>query len=189
MTVFLVRHGEPNYEAVKDLGLVSYLADLTPKGFSQAKEAALKLKDSGAEIILTSPYTRALQTAYTIKEETNLPIIVEPRLHEWLEDTTHRNTLENGYFKSMYDEFLENKGKKNSNTIFPWEDINTVACRAHSVLEKYRQFGYKKIIVVAHAIVIRTLGYTEQTFPYGTIFEKEFDENTKYTGFIPWYGC
>ena len=38
MEVLFIRHGEPDYGNVRNLGLVSYLGDLTRKGLQQAHD-------------------------------------------------------------------------------------------------------------------------------------------------------
>ncbi len=186
MKIIFVRHGEPTYESVKDLGLVSYLAELTSKGLSQAYEVSRILKDSGAELIISSPYTRALQTAAIISKETGISMIVDPLIHEWVEDTTHLNTLDETHCKAVYNEFIAHNGKQSSDTIYGWENIDHVAKRAYGAMQRYHILGCQKIIVVSHAMLIRTFGYNEPQFPYCGIFEKEFDENTKFEGLIPW---
>lgn len=188
MKVLLIRHGEPNYKNVASLKLVSYLAELTPLGISQAENVSkdTRLKDS--EIIVASPFTRALQTAAIISKNTNIPLIVEPMLHEWLEDTSHLFTLDMHYGRAAYHEFCDNNHERNLNCIYNWESASHVAERSFSVLKKYYDLGYEKIIVVAHAMLIRTFGYKKQEFPHCEIFEYDFDENSSYKGITPWTG-
>ena len=45
-----------------------------------------------AELIVSSPYTRALQTAAIISRETGLKICIEVDLHEWETDKTNQYT-------------------------------------------------------------------------------------------------
>ena len=40
MHILFIRHGEPSYDKVHDLSLVSYLGELTPDGIQQAKKVA-----------------------------------------------------------------------------------------------------------------------------------------------------
>lgn len=188
MEVLFIRHGEPNYENVRDLGLVSYLGELTEEGILQACEVANDYRIRDIDVVLASPFTRALQTAYIIADTNSLPLCVEPALHEWLADKTHQRTLDPEYGRNSYHEFLEHNGIRDENCKYNWESAEEIAARAYPVLEFYRKRGYKRIVVVAHAMLIRTFGYKEQKFPYCGIYEMEFTEESKYEGFVPWNG-
>ncbi|MBO5180071.1 MAG: histidine phosphatase family protein [Clostridia bacterium] len=186
MKVLFVRHGEPCYENVRSLNLVSYVADLTPLGVAQAENIADDDRLQDADLIVSSPFTRALQTASIISRKTQIPLAVEPHFHEWLEDTSHIFTLHPTYGNNSYKEFFDNNFERNSNCIYNWEAASHIAERAFPAMRKYYDKGYKKIIVVAHAMFMRTFGYDKQELPYCHVFEYEFDENSHYTGFTPW---
>lgn len=188
MKVLLIRHGEPNYENVTNLNLVSYLAELTPRGVSQAETVADDERLKGAELIVASPFTRALQTASIISTKTQIPLTVEPLFHEWLEDTTHLFSLDPVYGRAAYHEFLDNSYERNSNCVYNWESASHVAERGLSGMKKYYEMGYEKIIVVAHAMFIRTFGYAKQKLPHCHIHEYEFDKTSSYKGITPWKG-
>ena len=48
----------------------------------------------GAQLIVSSPYTRALQTASIISRAVDIPLQVEMELHEWLPDLNYCNKYE-----------------------------------------------------------------------------------------------
>mgnify|MGYP001625292290 CR=1 FL=1 len=80
MEMVLIRHGEPDTAACDSRNFAGQgyeLAPLTQKGVAQAKEAAHSPLLQGAQMILSSPYTRALQTAAEISRVTGLEIRVE----------------------------------------------------------------------------------------------------------------
>lgn len=82
---YLIRHGEPNYEAVSEIGFYGFgrsFAPLSSRGIMQAEATAEDSRLLDADIIVSSPYTRALQTAAIISRKVNKPIIIEPELHE-----------------------------------------------------------------------------------------------------------
>lgn len=184
--VLLIRHGEPCYENVTNLNLVSYLAELTPIGISQANDVAEDERLQDAELIVSSPFTRALQTASIISRKTQIPLVVEPMFHEWLEDTSHLFTVDPNYGRASYHEFYDNNGERNNDCIYNWEAASDVAKRSFSGMKTYYKLGFKKIIVVAHAMFIRTFGYDKQEMPHCNVYEYEFDENSHYEGFTPW---
>ena len=61
-------------------------APLSEKGIHQAEMTAIDDRLKSAELIISSPYTRALQTASIISRETGLKICVEVDLREWEPD-------------------------------------------------------------------------------------------------------
>ena len=83
MTLLLVRHGESegNVEGLIQGQLDKPLTDL---GHVQAKAVAERLRaDGGADRIVTSPLSRALQTAEAIGSALDLPVTTDDRLMEY----------------------------------------------------------------------------------------------------------
>ena len=71
-TFYLVRHGEPTYKPVdvrKFIGHGRDLAPLTKNGIEGVKKTANDSRLKNCEIIVSSPYTRALQTAAILSKE------------------------------------------------------------------------------------------------------------------------
>ena len=190
MTKFiLVRHGEPTYDEViklnfKGTGLA--LAPLTPKGINEVKKTAENKIFENSDILISSPYTRAMQTASIIGQKYNLDINVEPLLHEWIPD------LSNNY--NTEEEFLEliriaksdwELKKQNHNHIcsFKTEALEHVQTRAIDALSKY--LNYDKIIVVSHGLLISTLFKEKiklQTAGFIMVTDSEINENLKQIG-------
>ena len=162
---YLIRHGEPNYEAVSSIGFYGFgrnLAPLSEKGIQQAKATAEDIRLLDADIIVSSPYTRALQTAAIISRKINKPIIMEPELHEWIADKT--NTLSSGKEAArLSKEFNECKGVYPDGQEMRWETLSSLRARAKRVADKYAE--YNKVIFVAHGMVFRTLTYIEKMAP------------------------
>ena len=66
MKVVLIRHGEPRYDEVIKRGYIGQgydLGKLTGRGVKQAINVSSSFRLDDAELIVSSPYTRALQTA------------------------------------------------------------------------------------------------------------------------------
>ena len=186
MKILFIRHGEPNYENVTRLGLVSYLGELTKEGVTQAEKVSHDDRLKGAELIVSSPFTRALQTGAIISKNTGIPLTVEPAFHEWLADCAHTQTLDNEYSKLAYKEFCENNFELAPSSNLRFESVNQIVARAYPAMMKYLEMGYSKIIVTTHAMLMRTMGYQKQKIPYCTIFERDFDENSKFERFVAW---
>ena len=67
---YLVRHGKTDYSERNTKiyqGFGVNLSKLSEKGVRQVKETALDDRLKGTDLILSSPYTRALQTADSFK--------------------------------------------------------------------------------------------------------------------------
>ena len=74
---YLIRHGEPDYCNMLEKGFYGFGRSFTPlseTGVKQAEKIAKDKRLKTAELIVSSPYTRALQTAAIISRETGLKI-------------------------------------------------------------------------------------------------------------------
>jgi broad specificity phosphatase PhoE len=83
--MILLRHGQSEFNlhfsaTRRDPGIID--PHLTPLGHQQAAEAARVLADRGIERIITSPYTRALQTVAPIARALRVPVLINPIVRE-----------------------------------------------------------------------------------------------------------
>ncbi|WP_411137936.1 histidine phosphatase family protein [Streptomyces sp. C10] len=79
----LIRHGQTTFNAVYDItgrDPLIFDAPLSPLGVEQVAKAAWKIRQLDVELIVTTPLTRALQTAVGLDSGGTTPILVE-RLH------------------------------------------------------------------------------------------------------------
>ncbi len=153
--VLLVRHGEPRYDEVEKKGFFGLGHDfgrLTETGQQQAIERASDERFKDAQLILSSPYTRALQTAAIISRITNISLAVETDLHEWLLDETQTYQVDD--WGAHWHEYSTSKGVKTPESKYPWESFQSMKNRFEAVLNRYKQ--YDKIIVVCHEFVLTT---------------------------------
>ncbi len=155
MKVILIRHGEARYDEVRlrkypnqgfDLGKLSDL------GVSQAEKVSKDKRLLDAELIISSPYTRALQTAAIISKNTNIKLTVENDLHEWMPDVDFTSSPLVG---EAYNDYIKNRGIDTPNKIINWETYENLKKRTHNALKPYIN-KYKKVIVVCHGIVMTT---------------------------------
>lgn len=169
---YLIRHGEANY-AEKNTkiyqGFGENLAPLTEKGVLQIKESAKDKRLTEANLILSSPYTRALQSAAILSKEIQQDIIVETDLHEWVANKNYcfeQDEIAAGNYK----EFKACAGIYPADQPRDWEDYEGLQKRVLAVLERYKQ--YEKVVVVCHGTIIQSLthGYRTQN---GEIVEIE----------------
>ena len=155
MQVIMIRHGEPDWlqsDVRKFIGHGRSLAPLTQKGIEQAREVAKNHLLNDSQIILSSPYTRALQTASYLAVETRLDLNVEVDLREWEPDLTYtfRTAAESA---SLYEDFEKCRGIYPQNETKKWESAEMASTRVINCLKPYAKL-YQKIIVVTHNIVI-----------------------------------
>ena len=76
---YFIRHGEQDWDIIKKHNLSGQAIDLMPLtniGIEQAKKVAKDTRICKSDIIICSPYTRALQTAYIISKETGIDLNV-----------------------------------------------------------------------------------------------------------------
>lgn len=170
MQVLFVRHTEPDYAPVtarKFKGHGRDLAPLTESGIQQAHQVAQDERFQGADLILASPYTRALQTAAIISRICDLPIKVEVDLHEWLVDLNF--DYDNfRHVQAAAREAEAGRGIPFNDREYHWEGYRDLGERAFRVLDRYRDLG--KVICVTHGILIRQFIPVEHV-PLGGVLE------------------
>ena len=109
---YLIRHGQPEYDQLDKFGFYGFGRDFAPlskPGISQAYHAAKDARLQTADIIISSPYTRALQTAQIISSVTGIHVNVEVGLHEWIPDLTNTYSSSEESFR-LSAEFVKFKG-------------------------------------------------------------------------------
>lgn len=156
-TFYLVRHGQTDYsEKNKKIyqGFGVNLCPLSTVGIEEIQYTAKDNRLSDANIILSSPYTRALQTAAILSKELQKDIIVETDLHEWM---ANKNYIYEGDEKAngYYNEFVRGSGSYPTNCEREWEDMNSMRNRVVPILKKYR--NYSSVIVACHGMLIQSL--------------------------------
>ncbi|OFI49489.1 hypothetical protein BG261_02610 [Floricoccus tropicus] len=159
MKVFFIRHSEPDYSKVASpsyFGFARDFAPLTDRGIEIAKQCSANINlFKGAEILVSSPYTRALQTAAYLVQNRDIPFEVAVGLHEWRPDVTGLELGTAEQSKQAYKEFLEHDGKLFDGASFKYEEREHVKQRVSNVLDSYKERGFNSIAVVCHQVVIK----------------------------------
>lgn len=165
MTTFiLVRHGETDYHEVIKKGYVGQaknFAKLSPTGRMQAQNKIEELKNFKADVIVSSPYTRALETASIINQKLNLEIFVENDLHEWIVDTNFEYKISPDL---AFKEYMESRGVINNLHKGHWETYHELQKRVNKALNKY--LSYNCVLVICHANVMRTQTFFDDRIEY-----------------------
>jgi broad specificity phosphatase PhoE len=156
-TFYLIRHGEANYELAEERNLVGSTREFVPltnRGVGQVERLSYQLREHQAELILSSPLTRAMQTAAILSRELDLPMKVEFDLREWIPDFT--NTYEGSDAVLMaYTELLEAGGEWPEDVKKKWEPLSSVRQRVTDTLIRYTNCN--RVFVVCHGAVITSL--------------------------------
>lgn len=185
MKVVFIRHGEPDYLPCDERGFIGHgrdLAPLTISGVQQAEDASKNPELYGCEVIISSPYTRALQTAAIISRNTGIKIDVDVDLHEWRPDKTYQyKTSEQS--SELHQDFWNCKGVYPKGEKRNWETINEIIDRVIPVLDKYLEQRFNKIMVVAHGGIIRRFT-GEANIKYCTPYEVDYDKGYPCIGWI-----
>lgn len=187
MTKFiLIRHGKPTYDDCLNLGFKGNglaLAKLTEEGIEEIKKTAQNKELENSDILVSSPYTRAMQSASIIARKLNLDITVETLLHEWIPDTSNSYDTEEEFLNLIRLAKQEWEIKKQNPSYIcsdKTESIDHVQDRALNALSKY--LDYNKVIIVAHGLLISTLFSKKiklKTGSFITITDTEINENLK----------
>ena len=185
MKIVFIRHGEPDYAPCEERGFIGQgrdLAPLTRAGMEQAENVSKNELLDGCEIIIASPYTRALQTAAIISRNTGIKIEIEVDLREWCSDKTYQNRTEEQK-SALYQDFVDCKGMYPKGETRDWETIEEIIDRVVPVLNKYLELGFDKIMIVAHGGIIRRF-VGEHDIKYCTPYEIDYDREYPRIGWV-----
>lgn len=182
MKVILIRHGDTDYSCClknKLFGSGLNLSPLSNVGIEQAAIVSADERLKNSQLIVTSPYTRAIQTAAIISRNTNIEIKVDYDLHEWVPDLKYLNKY--GEEVIISKDFLKHEGFWPKGGFKNWEPINMLSKRITTAMNKY--LSYDKIIVISHAVVIYHLTGIESV-PNCCIIEMDYKEDYRPLGWF-----
>jgi broad specificity phosphatase PhoE len=168
-TIYLVRHGEADYEQIRERrwpGAMADLAPLTARGYQQAVAAAEQLAAVSAVRLISSPFTRTMHTATVIGCRVNLPVEVEVDLHEWLPDNTF-SWQEHAEVRAFHADFESCGGEWPDGDRRAWEPLSCVRLRSSAALRRaVVSIGDNgSLIAVCHEMVIRSVTGELATHP------------------------
>jgi broad specificity phosphatase PhoE len=152
--LILVRHGESAGNRDRIFALDPHALPLTELGYAQARDAArLIAAHFNPEVVVSSPYLRARETARVIADSLRLAVEVEPDLYE----------RDMGAHKGLsYDSMAS---ASDYDPMRPWawtprggESYQQVQARAAPVLDRLASaHPSREVVVVSHGGVMLTL--------------------------------
>ena len=165
-TVFFVRHAEPNDKNHDDL-----TRELSAKGLNDRLLVTEFLQSKKIDIVLSSPYKRAIDTISDFAHRSGLEIVVS-------EDFRERR-VGNGWIED-FDAFCQRQWSDFSYKLTGGESLREVQARninaLASILQKYPQ---KNIAIGSHGTAISTIiNHYDNSFGY--------DDFMKIKGLMPW---
>ena len=171
---YFVRHGIADDAEMGSKfyrGIDMFLCKLSDEGASQIENAAKDERLQGADIILCSPYTRAVHSAAILSKALITPIAIETDLHEWSADKNFAPKSDEESINALK-EFFACRGEYPRGEERDWETVSDIRSRVTAVLRKYG--SYRRVIVVGHGIVI--LALTGEEIPNGGVIGYELPE-------------
>jgi uncharacterized phosphatase len=154
---YLLRHGEADYALAERLRLKGHsrdLVSLTERGVAQIEETTVELRHLGIQLIVSSPMTRALQSAAIVSRLLDLPLRVEFDLREWAPDLTYSYDSVS-VVEAASAEFSRHGGEWPAGQSRAWEPRAMVRERVAKVLDQYAHV--ERVLVVCHSGVIGAL--------------------------------
>lgn len=144
MTVFLARHTESEYNTK---GLInsdpSVPVNLTQKGIKQAKQLAQQLANKPIQVIFTSEFIRAQQTATIINQTLKKRILIEPLINE-------NTTGFEGKPLTTWLQALEQSDNPWNAQFNGGESQADAFARTKQFIEKLQKSTYHSVLVVTH---------------------------------------
>lgn len=143
---WFLRHGETDWNA-RGLSQGNVDVPLNATGISQAKAAALLLRGRGVASIVSSPLSRARDTATMVGEALTLPVAIDDDLHEVSFGTQEAQPMAGAWFAAWVE-----------GTATPQGAESFVELRARAVAAMNRALRQPfPVLVVAHGAFFRAL--------------------------------
>ena len=168
---YFVRHGEPDYKSISSwehIPLGKEFAGLTENGRIQLEKTATRLQAIKPQVILSSPYTRSLESAAILSRVLDIPIHIEQGLHEWESDLSHE-IKEPERLLALCKEHDAFHGIYPENQQPLWESTEMIRQRVMEAISHYS--SYERVVVSGHAMMMQAILETEQYIEYGEIME------------------
>lgn len=165
-TIYFVRHAQPNYENHDDMS-----RELSEKGLRDRALVTDFLRDRKVEVVLSSPFKRAVDTVREFAELEGLDIVTiddfrERKIDsEWIEDF-------NSFCKMQWHDF--------DYKLSDGESLGEVQRRNIQALNKVlEEYAGKSIAIGSHGTALSTIiNYYDESFGH--------DEFEKIRGLMPW---
>ncbi len=165
-TIYFVRHAQPNYDNHNDLE-----RELTAKGLEDRKRVTAFLMDKSVDVVLSSPYKRAVDTVKDFADRARLNIGIIPDFRErkvesvWIDD---------------FESFCKQQWADFTYKLSDGESLQEVQERNIAALQEVlTDHKDQTIIIGTHGTALATiLNYYDSSFGY--------DDFQRIRHFMPW---
>lgn len=165
-TIYFIRHAEPDYKNHNDRE-----RPLTQKGKEDSKSVTQYLSDKNIDMVLSSPYTRAVETIKDFADSFGYPILIVEAFRErkvdsiWIED---------------FNKFTEMQWNDFDYKLSDGECLREVQNRnIDALMQVLREYGNKNIVIGSHGTALSTIiNYFEPA--YG------FEDFQRIRDIMPW---
>ncbi|WP_312094300.1 histidine phosphatase family protein [Niallia sp.] len=152
-TIYLVRHAHSVY-STDELG-----RPLSEKGFSDAKYVAKRMQTESVDVVVSSPYKRAIQTVEGIAEYSQVAI-------KCIEEFKERVLAEGAVFD--FDKAVEKVWKEES---FAWEggesNFHAQKRGIQALFQLLKRYENKRIVIGTHGnIMVLIMNYFSKEYDY-----------------------
>lgn len=160
MKLYLIRHGETDWNIVKRLQGSTDIP-LNEKGEALARKTSEGMKGIPVDLIITSPLKRAYRTAQLIRGERDIPIVVDERIREiCFGDYEGLISKAEGY--NIPDPDFSNFFKKTEAYKTPpnGESVQSLLKRTKSFLDELKNredLKNKNILISSHGAAVRAM--------------------------------
>lgn len=174
MRIYFVRHCEPDYTNHNDME-----RPLTDKGRADAEQIAGFFADKNVDVVMSSPYKRAVDTVKGIAESIGTEVITD--------DDFRERRVSDGSWVDDIGDFAARQWKDFSYRMKHGESLGEVQKRNVDALNRaIERFSGKTMVIGSHATALSTiLNHYDSCFDYGNflaivnqtpwVVEMEFD--------------
>lgn len=171
MYLYLIRHGQSE----ENIGnYATHDPALTALGRQQAEELAAKLAGEGLDLLIASPFLRAVQTVLPLQRRTGLPLEIWQHLGEFRRSVPAPFLGRAGIQALCPEARFADEGHPEEPFLHGHETFASVNDRARSIVERlHSRFAQTdlKIGMVAHGTFNNILLMAMIGWPYDQVFE------------------
>ena len=172
MAIYLIRHGQTDFNASR---VVQYPhTPLSARGREQARRVGERLKTAPIDLVLSSDYTRAQQTAEDVAAGTGAPLELTASLRERnfgdLRGTAYVDLPENAFGDDYHPVNGESWPQFHARVDQAWAEVLQVASRVERAL-----------VVVTHGLVLNSLLDRVLSQPQDSTHDESVVSNTSVT--------
>jgi broad specificity phosphatase PhoE len=152
--IYLIRHGESEGNA----GPIrqSPESPLTEKGIYQANKITERLQHLDFDLLISSPFKRAFQTAEIVSEKTGKKIIQNELFIERIRPTEQIDQPKNSE-ESIHSEMLYGQAFKENKKYKDGESFEEIVQRAKNALSFLEEQPNEHIVVITHGVFLKVI--------------------------------